>query len=586
MLEPVCISVSVGYERQTCTWLPIRPVVLGRQEDLGEPIGQIIRRDAFDRLAVLPFAQVDVSRAQLRITPVSDGRFQVENLKGDNTIRLGDGSVLTKESLQQFLLPLRLLIANSQIDLDFVVQTLSQTTRLVTSIPNDFRSAITTSFKTEETAEFVSFLNAMTSAFQMAPDETTLCLRACDALKQLIDVDGAAVFHRDGWTPIAGDIQLQPHLAALDRVNHERRVTWRNDSPENLSITAPHIECYVAAPIVSNNEAKTIYAAIYAHRVRGSKSNRTPLTEMQARLVEFVACAVAAGIARMQLEKQTSRFGGFFPPALARKLIAGDDILQASKREVTLMFCDIRRFSAICECIGPELASEWIGDILSELSQCIQDCEGVLVDYMGDEILAMWGAPEKLSYHADLACRAAILMFDILPDINKKWRSRIHSETEIGIGINSGEVSVGNTGSRQRFKYGPLGDAVNRASRVQGLTKHLRIPILITSETKRQLTESYSVRRVGNAKVINIEESLELFELISPSRKTRFDGAIFEQAVRCLENDQPGNAAELLRPHLDFHNPDYPTLLLFKEIINRLINELPQDSYEWNFGTK
>jgi len=386
---------------------------------------------------------------------------------------------------------------------------------------------------------------------------------------------------------VAGDPHLEPNRAALDRVRAERRVTWRDDVLSDSPRSSPGSDCYMAAPIVANNETQSLYATIYADR-HGSLKNprRPPLTEMQARLVELVACTAAASIARRQLERQTSRFGGFFPPALARKLIAGDDILRASKRDVTLMFCDIRRFSAICESSGPELASEWVEDILSELSQCVQDCEGVLVDYIGDEILAMWGAPEEQPQHADLACQAALKMIDVLPEINKRWNTRIDAETAIGIGINSGEVSVGNTGSRQRFKYGPLGDAVNRASRVQGLTKHLRIPVLITGETKRQLNDAYPLRRLGKAKVINIQEPIELFELIPPSRKTRFNASVFEKAIQCLEQGEAKEAAELLRPHLSFSDPDYPTLLLFQEIIDRLIMELPLESYEWNFGSK
>eukprot|EP00913_Durusdinium_trenchii_P008909 g8375.t1 len=522
------------------------------------------------------------------VADADTGRLQFENLTDGNAVHVGDDTVLfAANGPQQLTLPVRLSMANCQIEFEPLVQTLAQTTRLLTDFPAGFHLTLTDKFGELETAEFVSFINAVTTALQLAVDENDLCQRACDAIKQLIDVDGAAVFRSDNWTRLAGDADLQPHFAALERVKSERRVTWRNGGYEDAEVTAPTIDCYVASPIVTSNTATSpVYAVIYAHRGRGSIENRAPLSEVQARLVELVACTVGAGIARTQLEQQSSRFGGFFPPALAKKLIAGDDILRALKTEVTLLFCDIRGFSSICEGLEPETASEWIEDVLSALSQCVQDFNGVLVDYMGDELLAMWGAPEVEPRQAELACRAALAMIDSLPAVNEKWKPRIGAETRVGIGINSGKASVGNSGSRQRFKYSPLGDAVNRASRVQGLTKHLRIPILLTADTRNQLPPDLAVRRLGQAKVVNIEHSLELFELLTPPRDAAENYDDFEQAIQNLEGGEFRQAAELLQPLLDFHTPDHPTLLLFNESIRRVIDGSPREGFEWDFQEK
>lgn len=588
MHDPVRITISADSQRKSLEWTPARPLIVGRQENTGEPMGQILRHADFDRIAILPFGQIGFSRRQLRIEPTAKGTFQVENLYPENIVDLGGAEQIADEGPRQLMLPVHLSLVNCRIDLEPIVQTLSHATRLLTDIPAFPCPPIKFGhFSEAETAEFVSFINSITSALQLATDEIDLCQRACDAIKQLIDADGAGVYRSDGWRQISGDADLNPHLPALERVNADRRVTWRSAGYTESTNTAPTIEFYVAAPIVTrNDEQEPIYAAIYAHRQYGSGKTRRPLGEVQARLVELVACTVASGIARSQQEQQTSRFGGFFPPALAKKLIAGDDILQATKREVTLMFCDIRRFSSICETLGPELTSKWVGDLLSTLSACVQDFEGVLVDYIGDELLAMWGAPEVQPNQADLACRAALAMIDALPSVNDRWRSQIGCDIDVGIGINTGEANVGNTGSRQRFKYGPLGDAVNRASRVEGLTKHLRIPILITGDTRRHLRGDYPLRRLGNAKVINIHEPIELFELIAPPREISAACGVFEQAVRSLERGELKNAAELLRPLLDVREPDHPTLLLFNEIIERLIADKPPETYEWDFGRK
>ena len=100
--------------------------------------------------------------------------------------------------------------------------------------------------------------------------------------------------------------------------------------------------------------------------------------------------------------------------------------------------------------------------------------QGVLVDFIGDEMLAMWGAPQEQPDHARRACRAPALdMLACVSRLSDDWKDVIGEETTIGIGINTGPVSVGNTGTRRRFKYGPVGNTVNLASRIQGATKHL-----------------------------------------------------------------------------------------------------------------
>ena len=148
---------------------------------------------------------------------------------------------------------------------------------------------------------------------------------------------------------------------------------------------------------------------------------------------------------------------------------------------------------------------------MGTLSECVLECDGVLVDFLGDEIMAMWGAPIAQSDHADLACRAAMKMIASLPEINNRWQKELASEVLIGIGINSGVARVGNTGSKQKFKYGPLGDTVNIASRVQGATKYLGTDCLITGSTLAAMSAAQTTRRLACVKVVNIEQPLELY---------------------------------------------------------------------------
>src|SRR5262249_36584227 len=146
----------------------------------------------------------------------------------------------------------------------------------------------------------------------------------------------------------------------------------------------------------------------------------------------------------------------FFTPQLARQLELNPDLLQGRDAEVTLLFCDIRGFSRISEQLGPAGTMTWISDTMATLSECVRARQGVLVDYIGDELIAMWGAPEAQPDHARLACLAALDMLARVPELNERWRTQLKETMGLGIGVNTGVSRVGNMGSPHKFKYGPL----------------------------------------------------------------------------------------------------------------------------------
>ena len=242
----------------------------------------------------------------------------------------------------------------------------------------------------------------------------------------------------------------------------------------------------------------------------------------------------------------------FFPPEVVTQLIDRPDLLQTGRSaDVTILFCDIRGFSRVSERLRdtPEKMVGWVSAVMEALDRCVLRHQGVLVDFIGDELLAMWGAPQAQPDHARRACLAALDMLACIADINKEWEAVTGEPTTVGIGINSGPASVGNTGTRRRFKYGPVGNTVNLASRIQGATKYLEARTLITQSTRDRIGDEFAMRRLALLKVVNIGEPLAVYEL-APRGEECWDElkAGYEEALALFEAgpDHLQDAAKIL----------------------------------------
>ena len=243
------------------------------------------------------------------------------------------------------------------------------------------------------------------------------------------------------------------------------------------------------------------------------------------------------------LEKKRLRereFGQFFTPELARYYVRHPELLkQGREAEVTVMFCDIRGFSKISEQLGPSETVEWVSDVMAALSDSVIKYRGVLVDYIGDELMAMWGAPEEQPDHAELSCQAAIEMLTRLPELSDRWESVTGHPTRVGIGLNTGLAQVGNTGSHRKFKYGPLGNTVNIASRVQGATKYLQTGLVVTGTTWQQMGQQFATRRLCKARVVNIEQPIDLYEVLCCDREHDLGQRLrYEEALKKFESQE------------------------------------------------
>jgi adenylate cyclase len=293
------------------------------------------------------------------------------------------------------------------------------------------------------------------------------------------------------------------------------------------------------------------------------------------------------------LEKKRLRervFEQHFTPELARELARNPDPMkmQARQAEVSVLFCDIRGFSSISERLGPSQTIDWLGGVMGEFSTIVIELGGVLVDYTGDELMAMWGAPNEQPNHAELACRAAIEIRKSLSSLNEKWQEQIGAGTEVGIGVNTGEALVGNVGTHRKFKYGPLGTVVNLASRVQGATKFLKTPLLITGYTAAQLPDSFARRRLCQVRVQNIQAPVQLFELEPPGARPDWQelAALYQDALDEFEAGKFRKASSLLSDVLLESPNDGPSLQLMSRVVDAMLKEGHDFTPVWELSGK
>ncbi len=307
-----------------------------------------------------------------------------------------------------------------------------------------------------------------------------------------------------------------------------------------------------------------------------------------AKPVDFalLRARVNSSLERMRLRER--EFAQFFTPEVARHLVRNPDLIREGRdADVTVLFSDVRGFSRITERLKPSETVRWLSDIMAEFSECVRAHRGVLVNFIGDELMAMWGAPEELPNHAELACRAAFDIVARLPELNARWRETVGDLTDVGIGLNSGIAQVGNTGSSVKLVYGPLGNTVNLASRIQGATKHLGTRLLVSGNTHARLQGGVPARRLCQVRVMNIHEPVDLYELLPPDQagvpnlKERY-----EHALAHYEQQQFPQAAAVLGNLLVDDPHDGPSLLLMSRVVERLLHPNERFDPVWDLPGK
>lgn len=303
------------------------------------------------------------------------------------------------------------------------------------------------------------------------------------------------------------------------------------------------------------------------------KGNLARLIPAIERELQGASDREAQRLSELERQRMLDALSLYVHPRMAHMVARDASSLQfgGEKRELTVMFSDLRGFSALAESLPAELLVEFLTDYLAEMTEVIFEHGGLVDKYMGDGIMALWGALMPDEDHAASACRAALDMVARLASFNERWQERGLPELAMGIGINTGPAIVGNLGTRRRFTYTAVGDHVNLASRLEELNKRYATTILVSEYTRSLAGEGFQVRALDTVRVKGRQQPVEVFELLSGAGED--DRAFlsgFRQAMAAYRAGEWENAASRFTGLLQARPNDGPSALYLKRCRARL----------------
>ena len=286
-------------------------------------------------------------------------------------------------------------------------------------------------------------------------------------------------------------------------------------------------------------------------------------------------------------KKIKGAFSYYVNPSVVSEMLKNPEMLKlgGDKRIMTVLFSDIRGFTTISERLDPEALVHLLNQYLTVMTDLVFKYNGLLDKYIGDAIMAVWGAPLSQPDHAYLACKTGLEMMEELAELRRRWEASDENipYIDIGIGLNSGPMVVGNMGSLTRFDYTVMGDSVNLGSRLEGANKQYGTNIIIGEMTFEQVKDRFICRELDAVAVKGKEQPVRIYELVGEPDKVDeehmrlFRG--FTTGLRAYKNRR-WDEAEQIFSALRAHFPgDQPTAL-YLERIAELKESPPPDDWD------
>ena len=226
-------------------------------------------------------------------------------------------------------------------------------------------------------------------------------------------------------------------------------------------------------------------------------------------------------------------FGQYLSPEVIRRLLRNPQLVEPKKTEITVMFSDIRGFTTISENLDAQDLALFLNQYLSDMTGLVFESQGTLDKYIGDAVMAFWGAPFEVDDHAINGCNSALKMIKRVREMHREWDAQGKPQLDIGIGLNSGVASVGNMGSVLRYGYTALGDTVNLSSRLEGLNKDYGTHIIVNETTYAATQDAnFLYRELDLIRVKGKTQPVMIYELIGRAGEESVYGSFADVQLR------------------------------------------------------
>ena len=295
-------------------------------------------------------------------------------------------------------------------------------------------------------------------------------------------------------------------------------------------------------------------------------------------------------IEEREKRKIRGAFSFYVTPSVVNEMLKNPEKLKlgGDKKELSVLFSDIRGFTTLAEEMDPEALVNLLNEYLTDMTNVVFEFDGLLDKYIGDAVMAVFGAPLEQTDHPRRACRTALKMLERLKKMQEKWEAEDTPRLDIGIGINTGPMVVGNMGSERRFDYTVMGDSVNLASRLEGINKEYGTRVVISEFTYDRVKDDFFCRELDAVRVKGKVRPVKIFELVAlrSSEDPRIDIIEpFAKALRHYRKQEWDRAEEKFNTVLSKIPEDMAARLYLQRIAN-LRGEPPSPDWDGVFTMK
>lgn len=545
-----------------------------------QQFGEIAVPCTIGRLAddMYPKLQIDdpfVSRQHVQLSELNDRHISIRCI-GRSAVTLSTRLRVEPQTEVRVTLPVEIFVGRSSLLIESVDLSVS-ILRSPRRHDEDELPLMTQMIKSRSaqditTEQLIEWFDSLISLQENAIGPQAFYRRAAQAVVDMIGLDHCIVLTRqdDDWTVEAEygeQNEASYSRSVLDRVVDIQKTVYEETIDLASARSLVGFSAFVGSPFFSTDG--TIAGCLFGSRRTDGESGSDGVNPIQAHLVQVVAGIVGSRLARLDAEAEQTRakvqLEQFASPALVREMQDNPHWLDAQQRELTMLFGDIRGFSRLGVVLSAADMYSFVRDTMDCLTNAILEHGGFVFNYAGDGIAAMWNAPGLSSSHAVDACKAALALQNSLRDLDQVWSKRIMGPVRVGVGIHTGTAFVGNSGSKARLHYSPLGNAVNLASRLEGATKHFGVRTLISEATKQLIGDEFESRNLGEIIVVGIDQPIGVYELgdgsVQRDKWRAYDALryLFEQGDRVA-------AATKAKSNLSTYGDDGPTNALLKRI--------------------